>query len=141
MTTFGRLSSRQERALLALLTEPTQQAAATAAGVGERTLRRWLKDEVFTDALAEARKAQATEALSVLQSSLLEAVTRLRELLHSQSEHIACKAATTLLTFGVQAQESDELRSRLEALEKELRRALERQGYPARTLNGAFAEA
>lgn len=141
MTAIDRLPSRQQRAILALLTEPTQQAAARAARIGEKTVRRWLHNEDFAEALAEARKTQASEALSALRSSLQEAVTKLRELLHSENENIAVKAAATLLTHGVQAQEGDALRSRIEDLEKELHRALERQGIPTRTVNGALAEA
>ena len=39
------LEPRQERAIIALLNEPTIAKAADAAGVGERTLHRWLEHD------------------------------------------------------------------------------------------------
>ena len=47
MTAGDRLSRIQGKAIPALLTCRTIEEAATAAGVGEKTLRRWLGSEPF----------------------------------------------------------------------------------------------
>jgi hypothetical protein len=51
------LPPNQQKALLALLEFPTTTAAAEAAGVGHRSLTRWLaEDEDFKQTLVEAQK-------------------------------------------------------------------------------------
>jgi hypothetical protein len=46
----------RERAIVALLSEPTIGKAATICGVGESTLRRWLAEDV--EFLAEFERAR-----------------------------------------------------------------------------------
>ncbi len=59
----------RERALLALLTDRSLTAAASRAGIAERTLRRWLaEDEDFRAALAEARKATFNAGIERVQA-------------------------------------------------------------------------
>lgn len=48
------LTSKQSLAIAALLANPTQAAAAEAAGIGPRTLTRYLQDPNFIQALKEA---------------------------------------------------------------------------------------
>lgn len=71
-------SRKQEAAILALLSQPSLAHAAQAAGIGERTLRRWLKDPAFQMALQEAKQALVSQALARLQAGLNEAVSVLR---------------------------------------------------------------
>jgi len=49
------LTQRQHRAIAALLTEDTQEAAARSARVGVRTLRRWMDVPAFGAELARQR--------------------------------------------------------------------------------------
>lgn len=54
------LSTKQQAAVLALLTEPSIEAAAKKARVGSRTIHYWLKnDPAFVDELRAARRRQA----------------------------------------------------------------------------------
>jgi hypothetical protein len=48
------LTAKQTKTISALLSAPSNQAAAEAAGVGYRTLTRWLLDPVFLQALKRA---------------------------------------------------------------------------------------
>ena len=48
------MTPRQQKAIQALLTSPTKAEAARAAGVGESTLRQYLKDPEFITAYREA---------------------------------------------------------------------------------------
>ena len=50
------LDIKQEKAIIALLKEPTITRAAKSAGIGETTLYRWLKEDEFEQAFREARK-------------------------------------------------------------------------------------
>ena len=56
------LTPKQAKALSALLQEPTLARAAAVAGCGERSLRRWLSETPFRDAVYRARH-QASESV------------------------------------------------------------------------------
>lgn len=81
---------RQDVAVVRLLTEPTIAAAAKSAGIGEKTLRRWLHD----DPEFQARYRAARDA------TLRLAVGRLHGLMGG-----ACEALTRALTCGTPAVE------------------------------------
>ena len=63
----GGLSPEQESAITALLNEPTVAKAAATAGVGERTLYRWLGEPAFASAYRSARREAFTHAVSLTQ--------------------------------------------------------------------------
>jgi hypothetical protein len=54
MAKNGKLTTKQQAAIAALLTARDVRAAAKSAKVGERTLHRWLEDSAFQAALKEA---------------------------------------------------------------------------------------
>ena len=68
------LSARQERALACLLSEATVSAAAARSQVGEATLRRWLKLEVFARAYQQARQESYRESLRLLRRAANAAI-------------------------------------------------------------------
>src|SRR5436309_12844184 len=74
----GRLTARQEKALLALLTEPSVREAAKASRVGERTLYAWLKEPVFAETYRQARREAVSRALGRLQQVASDAVDTLQ---------------------------------------------------------------
>lgn len=75
----------RERAILALLSERSLSAAAKRAGVGERTIRRWLTEDVdFKAELVRARTAIFEAGVERAQSLTGLAVETLHELLHER---------------------------------------------------------
>jgi len=74
---MAELSERQRRAVSALLTAPTVKAAAQQAGVGERTLRRWLTDPRFREAYRAASRRMLEDAAARLRAVAREAVDTL----------------------------------------------------------------
>ena len=73
-----------------LLSERSLSSAAKRAGVGERTLRRWLtEDEAFRASVAEARRATFHAGVERVQSLTGRAVETLEELL-GEKKHPAC---------------------------------------------------
>jgi len=72
-----KLTSKQETVISALLTEPTQAAAAKKAGIGQTTLYRWLKLPDFRAAYDEARRELVKSALRRLQAGTVQAVETL----------------------------------------------------------------
>lgn len=126
------LSIEQHRAISALLTETTQQAAADQAGVNRTTLYRWLQTEPFRDAYREARKEVVGHARARLQLLTEEAAEALREVMNNSNAPAPARvsAARTVLEMADRATESEEIERRLEALENG--RAPEPEQAPAR---------
>src|SRR5690349_516513 len=72
-----KLNRKQEAAIAALLTAPTVTAAAGQAGVGERTLRRWLASPDFRTAYRQARRDLVEGAIGRVQAATGQAVDTL----------------------------------------------------------------
>jgi hypothetical protein len=71
---FGR---KKEEAITALLTQRNVEEAARAAGIGTRTLIRWLKIPEFEAAYLEARRAAVSQSNARLQQGSSAAVSTL----------------------------------------------------------------
>jgi hypothetical protein len=71
------LSHQQERLIAALLTEPTQAAAAKAVGISEATLYRWLRLPEFQDACCKARRNLVDGSFGRIQAATGQAVETL----------------------------------------------------------------
>lgn len=114
----GRRVARREAAIAALLAWPTIGRAATAAGVGERTLRRWLsEDDDFRRAYRDARARALTQAIGVLQAAAGEAVEALRAALTDEAAAVRVRAAIAILDRAMTGAELLDLHERLDALE------------------------
>jgi len=120
MTENSRLSARQQKAILALLTEPNIREAARAVKVGERTLYTWLKEPTFCDAYREARAAAVSQAIARLQQVSRQAVDTLNTVMTAPDTPAPAKvaAAKTVLDMAVRGTEVAELQRRLEVLEQ-----------------------
>jgi hypothetical protein len=112
-----RSESVRERAVLALLTFPNLKTAARKAGVGVRTLKRWLAEPDFKADYAEARRRYLEAALGRLQRASGKAVSRLIQLVGSADSKVAVRAALGLLDRSIKAAETMDILLRLEQLE------------------------
>lgn len=114
------LSDRQRRAVAALLVEPTVQGAAARAGIGERTLRRWLDDPGFHAAYTEVSRQRLAETVGRLRAVAGEAVETLRAALQDELTSNRIRAAIALLDTAVKV-EVDDLARRVAELESALK--------------------
>lgn len=114
-----RLSAKQQRAIEALLRESTTRAAASAAGVSEATIFRWLAESVFAAAYREARSRLLESTLTALQAASTEAVKVLQEVMGNYEAMPAARvsAARAVLDFALKGREQIEIEERLRALE------------------------
>jgi hypothetical protein len=114
------LTARQAKALEALLREPTMASAAAAAGANERTLRRWLAEPAFRDAVFRARRDAFGQAIWLTQRYAAGAVATLVKVMGDAAAPPSSKvaAAGMLLKFGREGMEIDDLAERVEALER-----------------------
>jgi hypothetical protein len=117
MAGAGNLSRKQEQAVAALLSEPTVAAAASNAGVAERTLWRWLQVPEFHAEYRAARRRVVEGAIGQLQRATVEAVETLRRNLNCGSPSTEVRAALGILdqaVRGVELLDIEELLSELE---------------------------
>jgi hypothetical protein len=71
------LQRKQEEAIVALLTQRNIEEAARTAGIGTRTLMRWLQIPEFQKAYREARRQAFGQAVARLQQGTSAAATTL----------------------------------------------------------------
>ncbi len=113
------LTAKQQKAISALLSEPTIRKAADAAGVPERTLYQWLKNPAFDTAYRSARRESVQQATARLQYASSSAVAVLCSLMARDTVHasIRLSAAKTILELALKSLELDDVAARLTALE------------------------
>ena len=111
---------KQDQAIAALLEQPTISKAAKKAGVGERTLLRWLKLDDFQLAYRIARRALVSQAIAHLQQTTGEAVETLRLVMKDKSAPASAKvaAARIALDLAFKAIETEDVEQRLKVLEQ-----------------------
>ncbi len=114
------LGRKQEDAIAALLTQRNVEEAARAAGVGARTLLRWLKLPEFQNAYRQARREAFGQAIARLQQgSAAAATTLLKVMLDAATPHSTrVRAAESVLTHAAKAIEIEDIEARVTALEQ-----------------------
>lgn len=114
------LTPRQEQGITALLVRGSLQAAAEASGVNEKTLRRWLREDLaFQAAYREARRQVVQQAIGQVQQATGEAVETLRKVRKDRKATASARvtAAKAILETAVKAVELEDLEARITALE------------------------
>jgi len=126
------LNQKQAEALIALLHEPTLARVAAQVGVNERTIRRWLEDPTFKKAYLLARRESFGHAVGLLQRYAPVAVNTLVKIMTSDQTPPGVKvtAAATLLKFGREGIELDDMAQRIELLERTADVTAKWQGHP-----------
>ena len=114
------LTPRQGQAVEALLREANVSRAAAAAGVNERTLRRWLEEAGFRAAWMAARRDAFGQAIGLTQRYAPVAVATLVKVMNDAAVAANAKvtAAGILLKFGREGIEIDDLAERVANLER-----------------------
>lgn len=117
--TIDNLTVRQHKALSALMSEPSVSQAALACEVPERTLRNWLRLDVFAEAYRIARRESTQQAIAQGQQhsgAMMRRLVWLAE--HARSEAVQRAAARDVLDISFKWVELEDLAERLAALEQ-----------------------
>lgn len=119
MTGNGTLSTKKAKAIAALLSSKNVTEAAELAGVGTRTLFRWMQEIDFQEALTQAESEAidaATRRLIGLQGA---AIDTLHDTLSDRKAlpGIRMRAAQSILDFLMRLRELRNVESRLAKLE------------------------
>jgi len=114
---FGR---KKEDAIAALLSQRNLEEAARTAGVGTRTLLRWLKEPEFDKAYRDARRDSFRQAVARLQQASGAAVsTLLKIMVDTTAPHSTrVRAADSVLDHAAKAIEIEDVEVRVTALER-----------------------
>jgi hypothetical protein len=118
--TLQQLSSKQRKAIQALLVTGEVKAAAAEAGVHRDTLHRWLKDPVFLGSVRSA-EAEALDELSRLLVGLgRTAVATIATAMSDPVTPVATRVRAADVALGrlLQLRELAQLEARVQALEQ-----------------------
>lgn len=117
---MARNGTLQTKAIAALLTEPTIEEAARVAGVGRRTLFRWLaEDAAFVAELRTAEEAAIDHAARRLVGLQDAAINVLSDVLTAPdvAPGVRVRAASLIVELSLRLRELRSLEERVSALE------------------------
>jgi transposase-like protein len=115
----GKLGRKQEEAIAALLSQRNIEEAARAAGVGTRTLIRWLKLPEFGKEYRKARREAVHQSVARLQQATGAAATIVLKLMTDPNVPAAVKlrAAECVFDRAFKGVELEDIEVRVVALE------------------------
>lgn len=113
------LTPKQERAIAALLGQPTVEKAADEVGVSRQTLHRWLGEPAFNEAFRKARRESFTHSVTMAQKYAPAMLNTLASIAMDKTATQAARvsASKAVLEFGRQSLELDDMNRRIEKLE------------------------
>lgn len=114
------MTHKQTKALAALLTQPTKEKAASAAGIGLTTLKRYLADPEFQAEYQKAVSEMIEDAAAQAKQSLSPALSCLREIVEDGDETATARiqAARSILEYGLRLTEIADILKQLQELER-----------------------
>jgi len=120
MIDISGISTKQARVIDSLLSQPTTRGAAKTAGVGEATVRRWLKLPEFREALRRGRADRYDEVLSFIVGAGNQAAAQLLVIMADKDSPKTCRvrAAEILLQHGRAGINEQDILTRIESLER-----------------------
>src|SRR5277367_1347300 len=115
-----KLGRKKEAAIVELLSQRNVEEAARAAGVGGRTLYRWLKEPDFDAAYRAARRAAFSQSAARLQQMCSAAVTTLGKIMVDPNSPVASRvrAADSVLDHAAKSIELEDVEVRVSELER-----------------------
>ena len=123
------MTTRQTKAIAALVSEPTKRAAAEKAGISESTLRSYLQDPSFQEAYKEAFSDLMVDATRQAQRNLSPALSTLREIVEDEDQPATARISTarSLLEYGLKLSEYHDIAAKMQEIEKIIK---EMEGAP-----------
>jgi hypothetical protein len=111
------VTTKQLRAIAALLQGRNHVEAAAAARVTPKTLREWIKQAAFQRALRAARQRALDTAIDRLHTASGKAVRTLVKCLKAAKDGDRIRAANSILQHSLRAMELRDLAERISILE------------------------
>lgn len=117
----GSRAGKRELAIAALLTSRTHADAAQVAGIGLRTLQKWLTEPAFSEAYRQAKSELVTGTTAELRMNGTKAVATLSRIASDVEAPPAAQvsAARSILEYLFRGHEDENIIERLDRLESE----------------------
>ncbi|MHA1568425.1 MAG: hypothetical protein ACTSXZ_03060 [Alphaproteobacteria bacterium] len=117
-----KIPAQQDKAILALIEEPSIRKAARATGVDRKTLMLWLQDDDFRRRYLALRRRVISHAIANLQRAMTEAALVLEHIALDKDTPAAVRvtAAKAIIDRGLKGCEIEDLAERIERLEAEV---------------------
>lgn len=114
------MTPNKEKALGALLTCRTRAEAAREAGIGESTLREYMKDPEFLRRYQEAFGNLVQDAARQAQQTISPALSTAKEIMldHAEQSPARLQAARLVLEYALKLTEQADILERISALEQ-----------------------
>lgn len=124
-----KLTAKQERALIALLSRGEIKAASEEVGISDVTLWRWLQEPGFQSAYRARRRQMVESAVAQLQADCTIAVRVLREVAEDTEAPASARvsAAKTILEQSISGVQLTDLQAEVEELKATLADLVERR--------------
>jgi AcrR family transcriptional regulator len=120
--------TNKEKVLIALVETSSIRDAAKSSGISEATIYSFLKDKEFLSDYRNARRQTVETAIAQMQNAASEAVERLKELQYCENPAVAARCAQIIFENSVKGLETTDILTRLEALENEHSKQIEKDG-------------
>lgn len=121
------LNQKQLRVIPFMVAAKDIESGCRAAGISTTCYYDWMKNcPAFAEELDRQRNNLISDAMTKLRGGIGAAVDKLISLVHSESEEIARKSATSIIEMVLKLRESEEVEQRIESIEKII---LERRSY------------
>jgi hypothetical protein len=135
----SKLTRKQEEAIVALLAQRSLEEAARIAGIGARTLYRWMEEPEFDAAYRKAKRTAFRQSVARLQQASSAAVSTLLKVMVDPATPPSTKvrAADSVLSHSAKAIEIEDIEARVSELERATetskagRGAMRRLGSPS----------
>ena len=116
----AKLGRKKEESILALLSNRSIEEAARIAGVGVRSLYRWMKEPEFDAAFREAKRASFSQSIARLHQMTSAAVSTLGKVMIDPKTppSTRVRAADSILDHAAKAIEIEDIEARVAALEQ-----------------------
>lgn len=120
---IANLTPKQEKLLIALMSQPTVTKAYEAAGIAKKTAYKYMRDPTFKSEWDKLRRETMTRTSGLLLQASADAVLTLHEVATSKSVSPTARvlASRAILEMGFKAHELltlEDIQERLQALEK-----------------------
>ena len=124
----GKIAPKQDKAIVALLSNRNIEEAAKACNIPPRTLYRWLREPAFDAAYREARRQAYGQSIARLQQGSTAAATTLLKVMVDAATPASTRvrAAESILTHAAKAIELEDIEARVAELERAAIRAQSR---------------
>lgn len=91
------MTPKMQKALLALLSEPTKEKAAATAGITSKTLRKFLDDPEFQKEYRSAFSSMVSDAVRQAQKALSPALATLEEIMKDDEQNGQIRVADGII--------------------------------------------